>query len=205
MPTTHRTSPLSLLLHTYERHSLQPNITALSPLPLSPTNPIHLLQIPHPPPRIKQRARPPRLIQQPPQLGQPALSPMPFVLAPPPQPHRLLLVLILARDHQVARGAAALIALRQRALEDARRHAAAHLVAVARQRQQRGAAPQHVGGGRVRVALGRVEEEVAHPRPRNVLVLRRHVREEHARRHVRPRPELRRLLQVRFAQVREAQ
>jgi len=130
---------------------------------------------------------------------------MPLVLAPPPQPHRLLLVLILARDHQVARGAAALVALRQRALEDARGHAAAHLVGVPRQRQQRGAAPQDVGGRRVGVALGRVEEEVAHPRPRNVLVLRCHVREEHARRHVRPRPELRRLLQVRFAQVREAQ
>ena len=130
---------------------------------------------------------------------------MPLILAAPPQPHRLLLILVLARDDQLARGAAPLVALGQRALEDARGHAAAHLVAVPRQRQQRGAAPQHVGGRRVRVALGRVEEEVAHARPRNVLVLRCHVREEHARGHVRPRPQLRRLLQVGLAQVREAQ
>ena len=57
----------------------------------------------------------------------------------------------------------------------------------------------------MRVAFGRVEEEVAHARARDVLVLRRHVGEDDARRHVRPGPHLRRLLQLTLAEVREAQ
>lgn len=93
---------------------------------------------------------------------------------------------------------------RQRAFEDRGRHAGAHFVIVAREGEQWCAGPEDVGGGGVRVALGRVEEEVADAGAGNVLVLLGYVGEEDAVRHCWPGPHPRCLFEIGFSEVGKA-
>lgn len=128
-----------------------------------------------------------------------------IILKPARETDGAILVVGLGLGDEVGGGAGAGLGPGQGALEDRGRHARAHLVAMARQREQRRAGPKHVGRRRVRVALGRVEEEVAHARARDVLMLGRDVGEEQARGHVGAGPQLGRALELGLAEVREAQ
>jgi len=122
----------------------------------------------------------------------------------PPQRHSFGFILLLRRRDQIPlRQPPYLRILGQRALENRRRHPAAHFPLPARTRQQRRPAPQAVGRRRVRVALGRVEEEVRNFRARNVQVFRGDVGEDDARGHLRAGPEAGGVEEVFLAEVGE--
>lgn len=182
----------------------QPYIPAFALLPAGPRSIVRLLQISHPPPGIKQRATPPRFVQQLPQFCQPTPWPMALVHTSQPQLHRSILVLRLILHNKLLRSHVTRRPFRQRALEDRGGHARAHLVLVPRQREQRSAGPQHVGGRCVRVALGRVKEEVAYAGSRDVLMLGRDVGEKNARGNVFTSPQARCRFKVRLSQIGEA-
>lgn len=97
----------------------------------------------------------------------------------------------------------ALGALGQGALEDGGRDARTHLVLVARECEEGSARPQHVSRRCVRVALRRIQEEVADPGAGDVLLLRRHICEDDPPGEFFTGPRLRGPLQVRLAEFRE--
>lgn len=98
-------------------------------------------------------------------MGVLALMVLLMVLAlvhqPLPQRDRFLLVILFASSHKFGRSAFAFGIFRKGAEEDGSCHAGAHFVSVARQGKERRSTPQDVSGGRVRIALRSVEDEVA--------------------------------------------
>ena len=121
------------------------------------------------------------------------------------QRYCFLLVVFLAAGYQLDSRALAFIVLRQGAEEDGSRHAGAHLVSVARESEQRGAAPEDVCGGGVGVALGSVEDEVADAGARYVEVLGRDVGEDDAGSYFWRRPLPRGVQEVRLAEIWKAE
>ena len=73
--------------------------------------------------------------------------------------------------------------LRKGALQDRRRHPRAHLIPIPRQRKQRRARPKDVGSRGMRITLGRIEEQIAHPRTGDMLLFRRHIGEDNTARY----------------------
>jgi len=209
-PCRQGTNALSFRRHS-KRGSRAPllvsevDIAALAIDPPLPRDAIRLLEVAHPALGIEQRARPAGLVEQLAELSEPAGGAVADIAQVGRERDSKGLVLVFGASHELLGGAVADGAARQRPAQNRRRHPRAHLVLVARERQQRRAAPQHVGGCRVRVALRRVQEQVTYARARDVHVLGGHVRKDDAAGHLWWCPLARRFEEVSFAVFWEAE
>jgi hypothetical protein len=211
-----RSLPLTIHSKTHPSHPSppdnhsQPNIAPLPPNPLLPRHKIRLLEIPHPPPSIKKRRLPPPLPNRPAQLHQLPLAPpmrVPSTIIHQivPQLYSFRLVIFFAPRNQLLSRLSPGVRFRHRGGKDRCGHTAAHLVVVPGQCEERGPAPEDISRGGVRIALGRVEEEVADAGAGDVLVLGGNVCEGDARGYFLASPVEGGGFEVRFAEVGEAE